>query len=350
MVKSKYNLLVAVIEPVWYYMHAMAFSLFLSIFRWRHVVSCALWCSLITLAGTVACASSPTFRTFKIGQLWNVTSGQLTSLAAITPALMDADVIYLGEEHYTPSHIQAALKILNILLSHSRMPALAMEMFSWDGQIALDQYRERKITSQKEFLRAARWSKNWGGSYQNYAPLVQYTLTHNLPLYALNPPRPLVRLVASKGLKNVRLDPLIRYWGAETFWPFPDDAEYRQVIFHQITACHKGLSDTTYERIYEASIFRDEGMASVITSYLRKKSPTDGPLVSYTGGGHIQYHVPIPQRVQKGQSAKIKDITIYLMTLDPDRGEEIRRSLAEHIADYVWLTKPGPGGPQARCG
>jgi len=328
----------------------MALFTALSFFHWRHVAIGILWCGLVALSGTAACASSPSPQTFEIGQLWDGKSGHLTSLETVTPALLNADIIYIGEEHYTPSHIQAALEMMDILLSHSRTPALAMEMFSWDGQMALDQYRERKITSQKKFLRAARWSKNWGGDYQNYAPLVQYTLAHDLPLYALNPPRSLVRLVATKGLKNVPLDPLVRYWGAETFWPFPDDTEYRRVLFHQIKACHQGLSDQTYERIYEASIFRDEGMASVIRTYLRKKSPTEGPLVSYTGGGHIQYHVPIPQRVQRGQPAKINDITIYLMTLDPDRGEEIRQSLSEHIADYVWLTKPGTEGPQARCG
>ena len=51
-----------------------------------------------------------------------------------------------------------------------------------------------------------------------------------------------------------------------------DDPDYRRVIFKQITACHPGLPDNAYQRIYEASIFRDEGMAKIIKEYLKKKA------------------------------------------------------------------------------
>ena len=90
-------------------------------------------------------------------------------------------------------------------------------------------------------------------------------------------------------------------------------------------------------------------MAKVIKEHLKTKGD-NSPLVSYTGGGHIQYRVPVPNRVQKSQDSQLKDITIYLIALDPAQEEEVLEAIHEGIADYVWLTAMGPGGPKPRCG
>ena len=112
-------------------------------------------------------------------------------------------------------------------------------------------------------------------------------------------------------------------------WPIEDlvtdDPAYEQLIFEQIEACHPGLPDHVYRRIFEASIFRDEGMAQVISTYLTEKSPTAGPLVSYTGGGHIQYNLPVPKRVQRTHP-DVKMVTIYLETWDPSKKRTFRRN------------------------
>jgi hypothetical protein len=128
-----------------------------------------------------------------------------------------------------------------------------------------------------------------------------------------------------------------------------DDPEYESLIFEQITACHPKLPDHVYRRIFEASIIRDEGMATVIRNFLDKRPTPQTPLVSYTGGGHIQYGVPVPKRVKRTHPA-IKTVTIYLVAWDPSKKEEILAELHEGIADYVWLTPLGPNGLQPRCG
>ena len=49
-------------------------------------------------------------------RIWGFSKTKQTiQLDGLTPKLIEADVIYLGEEHYTPSHIEAALKILRML-------------------------------------------------------------------------------------------------------------------------------------------------------------------------------------------------------------------------------------------
>ncbi len=90
-------------------------------------------------------------------------------------------------------------------------------------------------------------------------------------------------------------------------------------------------------------------MAQIIRNYLNHKSSSEGPLVSYTGGGHIQYHIPIPKRVKRTQP-KIKSVTIYLVAWDPSKEGEVHTQLKNGIADFLWLTPLGPKGVQARCG
>ena len=265
----------------------------------------------------------------------------------LVPRLLQADVIFIGEEHYTPSHLAAAQKVLETLLARDRHPALAMEMFSWDGQQGLDRYIQEPDMTEEQLVKEAHWKTNWGGEFSDYRPLVTFAKSHQVKLLALNPPRPLVRLVAKKGLPEALKDPKMAKWSIEDLET--DDSEYENLIFEQIKNCHQGLPDHVYRRIFEASIIRDEGMAQIITKYLTQKSPSEGPLVSYTGGGHIQYRIPIPKRVKRNQPTA-EALTIYLIAWDPSKEGEVRSAMQEGIADFVWLTALGPKGVQARCG
>ena len=92
-------------------------------------------------------------------------------------------------------------------MSAGHTPVLAMEMFSWDGQAALDQYTQHHAMTREQFLKDSNWEGSWGGDFKDYERLVQWAKDHRLPLYALNPPRPLVRLVAQKGLDKALQDP-----------------------------------------------------------------------------------------------------------------------------------------------
>ena len=299
------------------------------------------------LGATTGCATSQANAPLAVDNIYDVSRQQPISFEDLLPQLLAADVIFIGEEHYTPSHLEAAQKILNALLAHQRHPALAMEMFSWDGQDGLDRYIQDPGFTTEQLLKESHWNTNWGGNFVDYQPLVTFAKSHQVQIFGLNPPRPLVRLVATKGLREGLQDPDMKNWPVGDI--VTDDAEYEKLIFEQIEACHPGLPDHVYRRIFEASIFRDEGMATVITNYLKEKSPTAGPLVSYTGGGHIQFKVPVPKRVERKHPG-VKSITIYLEAWDPSKENEIRSELKTGIADFLWLTPLGPKGLQPHCG
>ena len=301
----------------------------------------------VALSIGIGCSSLQGHPPLEVGTIFRVATQQSISLSELESDLRTADVIYIGEEHYTPSHLEAAITILDSLRHQHRNPALALEMLSWDGQPGLNRYITNPDMSVQEFLDESRWKENWGGDFPDYQPLISYAQTHHLPLLGLNPPRSLVRLVATKGLVEARKSPDFLSWTLSEHTV--NDSEYETLIFEQIRACHPQLPDQVYRRIFEASIIRDEGMATVIRNFLDQRATPQTPLVSYTGGGHIQYGIPVPKRVRRTHPS-INTKTIYLVAWDPSKKKEVLAELHEGIADYLWLTPLGPKGLQPRCG
>ncbi len=315
---------------------------------WGHLwVGLFVWIAFQVIGPGISFSEESTG--FQEWQLLEVKNGKPIPFEEFKPDLLAADVIYIGEEHNTPSHIEAALRVLDVLLAEAREPVLAMEMFGWDGQDALDRYIVGKVEVQDQFLQESHWKDNWGGEYEGYEPLVEFAKDHSLSLFGLIPPRSLVKKVRSTGLVKASQDPDMQRWGFDA--PISlDDPEYKRVLFEPIEQCHPGFSQKVYQKFYEASIFKDEGMAKVIADYLQRRVGRSQPLVSYTGGGHIQYGVPIPKRVERRLASPIRQVTLYLHAFDPNRKSEIREMIEGGIADYLWLTPLGPDGPQPRCG
>jgi uncharacterized iron-regulated protein len=289
---------------------------------------------------------------FEAWQVWDVESGRAIAFDEWAQVLAVQDVIYLGEEHRNHWHIEAALKVLQTLIDRGRHPILAVEMFGWDGQPGLTEYVMSREVERDQFLKDTHWEQNWGGTFQDYEPLVAFARSRQLPLLALNPPRPLVRKVATQGWKKAIDDPEMMTWGMKQE-PILEDPAYRGVILRQLHLCHGGLPEDAYERMYEASMFRDEGMAKTIVEALHAP-PSDrhsnpGPIVSYTGGGHIQYQLPIPKRVLRKHAGDVRQTTVYMTSFQPDHPEEVQELLRDAIADYVWLTPVSANGPAKRC-
>jgi uncharacterized iron-regulated protein len=318
---------------------------------------------LLCVAFAVSCETGPDIDAlaetdparidYQPGLILSGRAGTVVRFDDLLTELAQQDVVYVGEEHYNPHHVRAAVRVLEELLSRNRQPVVAMEMFSWDGQAALSQYVQDRTYDRVTFLREARWQQNWGGEFENYEPLLAFAQRHARPALALNPPRALVRQVAKIGWAQARGLPEMEQWGmkGETL---ADDLPYRERIVGQLRLCHGGGTDSGYQSMFEASLFRDEGMAKAVAEGLRMyqihQGSEAGPILSYAGGGHIQYHLPVPNRVLRRVPEGLKQVSIYLVAFDASRQLEIEELLRDHIADYVWLTSLGPHGLPQRCG
>ena len=289
---------------------------------------------------------------FKEWQVIDTATERPVTLDQLTALLLQQDIIYLGEEHHNRFHIDAALAVLRRLKAEGRTPALAMEMFGWDGQAALDQYIFGSEMNRQEFLEAVLWQQNWGGSYEDYEPLVRLAEEQHWTVDAMNPPKPLVRIVAKNGLAQAESDPMMAQWGMKGE-AIVDDPIYRARILQQLQACHGGGADSLYQTMFEASMVRDEGMAKTLVHRLNQiHSGSDtaaGPLVSYTGGGHIQYNLPVPKRVARRLTDQVRQVSIYMTSFEVGRIEELQDMIREKVADYLWLTPVSAKGPPRRC-
>ncbi len=316
----------------------------------------ALWMTVACTSGGGArsSAASPDGRhaPFKEWQVIDTATGQPVSLDQWTALLLQQDIIYLGEEHHNRFHIDAAMTVLQRLKAEGRAPVLAMEMFGWDGQAALDQYLSGSEVNRQEFLAAVRWQQNWGGAFEDYEPLIRLAKEQHWAVDAMNPPKALVRVVAKSGLAQAEADPMMAQWGMKNE-TIVDDPIYRTRILQQLQACHGGGADSFYQTMLEASMVRDEGMAKTLAHRLNQiRSGSDtmaGPLVSYTGGGHIQYNLPVPKRVARRLTGQVHQVSVYMRSFEVGRIEELEDMIREKIADYLWLTPVSTQGPPPRC-
>lgn len=285
-------------------------------------------------------------------QVIDTATEQPVSLDQWISLLLQQDIIYLGEEHHNRFHIDAALTVLRRLKAEGRIPALGMEMFGWDGQAALDQYLFGSDMNRQDFLQAVKWQQNWGGPYEDYEPLVRLAKEQHWTVDAMNPPKPLVRIVAKNGLAQAESDPVMAQWGMKDE-TLVDDPIYRTRILQQLQACHGGGADSLYQTMFEASMVRDEGMAKTLVHRLNQiRSGSDmmaGPLVSYTGAGHIQYNLPVPKRVARRLTGQVRQVSVYMTSFDVRRIEELQDMIREKIADYLWLTPVSEKGLPRRC-
>ena len=316
-------------------------------------------CLLLALAGCVggevsASGSSETALAsgLREGQIIDTMTGQPISVEQLMKSLREQEVVYFGEEHHNRFHIDSALSILNRFSVEGRRPVVAMEMFGWDSQAILDRYIGGNDLGRQEFLTQVAWAQTWGGPFENYEPLVAYAKSAHLPLVALNPPKSLVRLVARKGLTQARQDADWTRWDMQDE-TIVDDPAYREKIIGQLRACHDGGPDEMYQTMYEASMVRDEGMARTIVSLIEamRAAPgaSAGPVVSYTGGGHIQYNLPVPKRVARRLSNHVRQLSIYMTSFEQGRLDDLHEMIADKIADYLWLTPVSAQGTPRRC-
>lgn len=320
------------------------------------LVVVALWgfVACTSGGGAVSSISSRDYhRTpFQEWQIIDTATGQPVSLDQWTSLLLQQEIIYLGEEHHNRFHIDAAIQLLRGLKAEGRTPVLAMEMFGWDGQAALDQYLSGSEPTRQAFLEAVRWKQNWGGSYEDYEPLVLLAKEQQWTVRAMNPPKALVRSVAQHGLAQAHSDPVMTEWGMKDE-AIVDDPVYRARILEQLQACHGGGNDSLYQTMYEASMVRDEAMAKTLANRLTQiRAETDvmaGPLVSYTGGGHIQYNLPVPKRVVRRLIDPVRQVSVYMTSFEVGRIEELQEMIREKIADYLWLTPVSSQRPPRRC-
>jgi uncharacterized iron-regulated protein len=134
-----------------------------------------------------------------VGKIWDPRAGTFVDEGALVAALVDADLILLGEVHDNVDHHLLQARLLRAVLAAGRRPALAFEMLTTDQQAAIDAALARAPRDPDAFAKAVGWDRSGWPKFALYRPIFAAGLEAGLPVVAANLPRSQVRELVREG-------------------------------------------------------------------------------------------------------------------------------------------------------
>jgi uncharacterized iron-regulated protein len=224
----------------------------------------------------------------------------LTKTETDISKLQQNDLIYLGENHDSPTAHQRQLEIITQLQEKlaggERELAIALEMFQRPFQPILDRYLEGIIT-EEQLRKQTEYDTRWGFDWEFYAPILRFAKEQQIPLIALNTPSEITQKVATSGINSLE---------AQDWRYIPplkdiklDNDEYRQKItaIYQSHATQGHGNSTDAENFFAAQVLWDETMAEAIALYYQNHPHRQ--IIVLVGKAHVMDDYAIPDRVNR---------------------------------------------------
>ena len=288
----------------------------------KHAVVAAVLVAGLT-AGTVAQGYLP-YRVF------DTTAGQFTDFEAMAADLVQADVVFVGEQHDDPNTHRLERMVLEALAARKTRVILSLEMFERDTQKALDEFQSGYL-SEAGFLRVAR---PWPRYATDYKPLVDFAIERRWPVVAANIPRPIASEIAKTGVSvlGTKSDADKALFAADRQCPVGEDEYF--VRFKAVMGTHGSMDDL--QRYYDSQCMKDETMAESIAGAWTAASTPGAPrpvVVHYNGAFHSDFGLGTASRTQRRlPGAKVVVVTMMpladLKALDSVKpeGEDLKRA------------------------
>ena len=268
-------------------------------------------------------------------------SDQPASVEAVAAAVVDADLVALGELHQTPGVHRTHHALLRAMYARRPNMVIAMEMFERDVQTVVLQYLGGVI-DEGEFRAKSR---PWPNYARDYRPVIEFAKQRGLMVLAANAPRPLATKAAKEGLDAVMGDKhLARTTSA------PQDGYWES--FQEMMAGHGGmLGDDGMARFYAAQCLKDDTMAESIADHLKGFEPDRRPLaVLICGRAHSDHGWGTVQRVVE----RLPGIEVRVLSAETVDGPATEVVAADgDVADFVVVAPrpqrdPMPAMPAAK--
>lgn len=252
------------------------------------------------------------------------------SLAALTEATADADVVFIGEYHRNQaSHLLEMQLFASRHQSNRQRPTiLSLEMFTREQQAILDRYLNSEIGEKYLMEEAPAW-----GNYQSsYRPLVEYAKQHQLVVVAANASGDIVRCIGRKG------EDYLNVLSAEeqkhiAQYPFAEIPGYQEKFFGLMGGA-KHMPDNRARNSYLAQAARDNTMAESIAAALKKNPGSQ--VIHLNGSFHSED--------QLGTVAALKRLNpeLKIQVVTPVHLNEFEQGDFEGRDDFYYLLNPQP--------
>lgn len=203
--------------------------------------------------------------------------GQPIALNQLPSALIDADVVLIGEWHTHSAVHRFQTDFLKARLADSNNIALSMEQFTRQHQDIIDDYLAGEIGEQVLMSDAAAWP-----NYQSdYRPLVELAKSQGIDIIAANAPKPIVQCIGRNGIDYLeKLTSEERQWVADEV--NTNDSPYKKKF---MASMHHGTPEQT-EKQFAAQVTWDETMADSIVKYLDENP--DKQVIHVAGKFHTE--------------------------------------------------------------
>jgi len=269
------------------------------------------------------------------GTLVELSTGRVLAFDAFVEAVIRAQVVAVGEEHYHPDIQAFELRLLQALAQ--RRPqrlALAMEFLERDMQPAVNAYLAGTgdVATLQEPLPVTP------GFMQYYFPLLQYARQATIPVLAMNTPRALARRVSQEGLQAVvqSVPAAERAHLPTTFSAITP--QYRAYFLRAVATAHP-LQEEHIASFVAAAHVKDDTMAESLATFLEPGA--DGIVLAIAGRFHFDYGLAMPALLrQRRPHVTIRRVTT--MAVAADDTIALLELAREHLADYVWFVPPRP--------
>ncbi len=260
-------------------------------------------------------------------KIYDTKAKQTVSVEKIVSRMIEADVLFFGEEHNDSTGHYLENKIFRELYSiYGNRIVLSLEMFETDGQLVLNEYLSGKIDE-------ARFSKDirlWS-NYKDYRPMIEYAKQNSIRVIAANPPRRYVTMVSRRGM--VSLDSLSKE-AKKLLPPIPFDTLtglYREKFFETM----KGSPGGNNPKVYHSQSLWDAGMSYSIYSYLKKNK---GQKVFHCVG---KFHCDEKLGTAAQLALRNKKLKILNISCFPDESfDNPDWEKLSYLGDYIILTNP----------
>jgi uncharacterized iron-regulated protein len=224
------------------------------------------------------------------GEIQHVATGLPLSFDGMMDMLAGARLVYIGETHDNLRAHEVQLRVIREL--ERRFPgriAIGMEMFRQPQQAELDRWIRGEST-EREFLAAVDWRRNWGLDFGYYRALLEFARERRIDVIALNPPRELQDAVKRNGLDA--LPDALRRQLPEAGAPDPHQRALLQAVYggHLPSA-------GAFDAFLRVQLLWEEAMAERIVAYLRGARGANKIVVTLAGGGHVEYGLGVPKKV-----------------------------------------------------
>ena len=260
-------------------------------------------------------------------KIYDTKNKQIVTIDKIVADMVDADVLFFGEEHNDSACHYLETEIFKAL--HQKFAdnlALSLEMFETDNQIALNDYLAGFIPEDRFSKDVRLWS-----NYKDYRPMIEYAKQNRIDVIAANPPRRYVSMVSKRGMKS--LDSLSKE-SKRFLPPLPYDTltgRYREKFFDIM----KGSPGGDNPRVYHSQSLWDAGMSYSIYKY--RKRNKDKKIFHCVGKFHCDEKLGTAAQLQM-RNKKLRILNISSFPAKDFNTPDW--SKFSNLGDYVILTDP----------